>query len=166
MTVVFLKNGVGYYFLKMFNRYNSTKTIIPNLTAMKKATKISVVLITLLLISFLSIRYYINNAGKRDIASETTAYKVSSLSIVKEFTSDGTASNKKYLDKPVTISGVVTSIHDKEIILDNSVNCTFLTSINGVKKNQKVSVKGRVIGFDDLLGEVKFDQCSLIKDNQ
>ena len=150
----------------MFTSYNSTKSIIPNLTTMKKATKISVVVIILLLISFLSIRYYINNAGKRDIASETTAYNVSSQSILNEFTSDGSGSNKKYLEKPVSISGVVTSINDKEIILDNSVNCTFLTSINGVKKNQKVSVKGRVIGFDDLLGEVKLDQCSLIKVNQ
>ncbi|MGV9003645.1 OB-fold protein [Flavobacterium sp.] len=130
---------------------------------MTKALKISAIIILMLALSFFSIRYYINNAGKRDIASETTTYEVSSKSIFNEFTLNGAASNMKYLEKPVSISGVVTSIHDKEITLDNSVNCTFLTSVNGVKANQNVTVKGRVIGFDDLLGEVKLDQCSIYK---
>jgi len=147
----------------MFTNYNSTKTEIPNLTTMKKVLKISVVIIIMLLISFFSIRYYINNAGKRDIATETTAYEVSSQSILNEFTANTDASNKKYLEKPVSISGIVTSIHDKALILDNSVNCTFLISVNAVKINQKMIVKGRVIGFDDLLGEVKLDQCSFYK---
>ena len=103
----------------------------------------------------------INNGGRRDIASETTAFNVSSKAIVNEFTSNADASNKKYLEKPVSISGVITSINDKEVILDNTVNCNFLAAATTLKKNQKVTVKGRVVGYDDLLGELKLDQCNL-----
>jgi hypothetical protein len=130
---------------------------------LKKFFKISGIVIIFLLVSFFSARYYINNGGKRDIASEVSAFNVSSKTIINEFTSNTEASNKKYLEKPVSISGVVTSVNDKEVILDNSVNCNFLSTVNSLKKNQQVTIKGRVIGYDDLLGELKLDQCNLSK---
>lgn len=130
---------------------------------LKKSFKISGIVIVFLLVSFFSVRYYINNGGKRDIASEVSAFNVSSKTIINEFTSNTEASNKKYLEKPVSISGVVTSVNDKEVILDNSVNCNFLSTVNSLKKNQQVTIKGRVIGYDDLLGELKLDQCNLSK---
>ncbi|MEO5776105.1 MAG: hypothetical protein ABIQ27_04320 [Flavobacterium sp.] len=119
--------------------------------------------IVIIVISFFSVRYYIYNAGKRDIQSEDTAFAVSSKAIVTEFTSNTAASNKKYLEKPIAVSGIVTSVSDKEVILDNSVNCNFLTASNSLKKDQKVTIKGRVVGYDDLLGEVRLDQCNLFK---
>jgi len=128
---------------------------------LKKVFKISGIVIIVLLASFFSIRYYINNGGKRDIASEATAYSLSSKTIVNEFTSNADASNKKYLEKPVSILGVVTSVNGKEVILNNSVNCNFLIAANSLKMNQKVTIKGRVVGYDDLLGEVRLDQCNL-----
>ena len=128
---------------------------------LKKMFRISGIVILVVIVSFFSIRYYINNGGRRDIASETTAFNVSSKAIVNEFTSNADASNKKYLEKPVSISGVITSINDKEVILDNTVNCNFLAASTTLKKNQKVTVKGRVVGYDDLLGELKLDQCNL-----
>lgn len=131
---------------------------------LKRKLKIVVTLVVVVIVSFLSMRYYAYNGGKRDIASEDTAFKVSSKAIVTEFTSSMDVSNKKYLEKPVAISGTVTSINDKEVILDNSVNCTFLTANNTIKKNQKVTIKGRVVGYDDLLGEVRLDQCDLCAD--
>lgn len=128
---------------------------------LKKLFKISGLVIILLVVSIFSIRYYINNGGKRDIASEETAFKVKSNEIVAEFTSNVTASNKKYLEKPVAISGIITSINNKEVIIDNSVNCDLITTDKSLKKNQKITIKGRVVGYDDLLGEVKLDQCNL-----
>lgn len=129
----------------------------------KRRLKIIGTLVLVLIVAFFSMRYYVYNAGKRNIASEETAFEVSSNAIVTEFISNTTASNKKYLEKPVAVSGVITSVNDKEVIIDNSVNCNFLTASNSLKKNQKVTIKGRVVGFDDLLGEVRLDQCSLSK---
>lgn len=114
---------------------------------LKKVFKISGIVLIVLLASFFSIRYYINNGGKRDIASEEAAFKVSSKTIVNEFTSDTDASNKKYLEKPVAVSGIVTSVNNKEVIIDNSVNCNLIAANNSFKNGQKVTVKGRVVGY-------------------
>ena len=130
---------------------------------LKRRLKILGLLAVVVIVSFFAIRYYVYNAGKRDIQSEETAFAVSSKAIVKDFTSNTTASNKKYLEKPIAVSGTITSVNDKEVILDNSVNCNFLTSSNSLKKDQKVIIKGRVVGYDDLLGEVRLDQCNLSK---
>lgn len=129
----------------------------------KRRLKIIGTIIVLVIVSFFSVRYYIYNAGKRDIQSEETAFTVPSNTIVTEFTSNTTTANKKYLEKPIAVSGIITSVNDKEVILDNSVNCNFLTASNSLKKDQKVTIKGRVVGFDDLLGEVRLDQCNLSK---
>ena len=129
----------------------------------KRRLKILGIAVVVVIVSFFSMRYYVYNAGKRDIQSEETAFAVTSDKIATEFTSNTTASNKKYLEKPVAISGTITSVNGKEVILDNSVNCTFLSATNSLKKDQKITIKGRVVGYDDLLGEVRLDQCNLSK---
>ena len=129
----------------------------------KRSVKFLGIIIVVLVITFFSIRYYIYNSGRRDIQSEETAFEVSSDAILKDFTSNTTTSNKKYLEKTITVSGIITSVNGEEVILDNSVNCNLLTASISLKKNQKVTIKGRVVGYDDLLSEVKLDQCSLTK---
>ncbi len=127
----------------------------------KKAFKIAAVVIVVGIVGFFSARYYAYHGGKRDVASESAAFSVSSNAIVSEFSSNTEASNKKYLEKPVSISGTVTSIEGNAVILDKSVNCIFSSNIGKINVNDKVTIKGRVIGFDDLLGELKLDQCSI-----
>jgi len=129
----------------------------------KRSVKFLGIIIVVLVITFFSIRYYIYNSGRRDIKSEETAFEVSSEAILNDFTSNTTTSNKKYLEKTITVSGIITSVKGEEVILDNSVNCNLLTASKSLKKNQKVTIKGRVVGYDDLLGEVKLDQCNLTK---
>ena len=128
---------------------------------MNKKLKILLLFIVVMFLAFISIRYYLYNGGKRNIQSEETAFTVSSKAITNEFISNLDASNKKYLEKPVAISGTVTFVNENEVIIDEVVNCNFLTVDSSIKKNQKIVVKGRVIGYDDLLGELKLDQCNL-----
>lgn len=127
----------------------------------KKAIKITFIAIIVVAAAFFSIRYYAYNAGKRDLASEEVAYDVTSGAIVSEFTSNTPASNKKYLEKAVAVTGTVTAVNGQEIVLDNSVNCNLTSNPITLKKNQKTTIKGRVIGFDDLFGELKLDQCTI-----
>jgi len=128
---------------------------------MKRKTMIFLFSVAVLLIAFFAVRYYIFYGGKRDIQSETAAFTVTAKDIAAEFAADVNNSNKKYLEKPVAVSGTVTSVKDKEVILDNTVNCNFLVADATLKNGQKVTIKGRVVGYDDLLGEVKLDQCNL-----
>ncbi len=129
----------------------------------KKTLKCLIILMIGFLIAFFSIRYYVKNGGRRIIADETPEYQISAKEIASEFASNTSVSNKKYLEKSILITGEVTSINENEVIVDNSVNCSFLTISDNIKKDQKVVVKGRVVGYDDLMGEVKIDQCSLSK---
>ncbi len=129
--------------------------------SMNKKLKILLLFIIVIVVGFISMRLYINYGGKRNIQTEETAFTVSSKAITNEFISNLDASNKKYLEKPVAISGTVTSINENEVIIDEVVNCNFLNVDSSIKNNQKIVVKGRVIGYDDLLGELKLDQCNL-----
>ena len=129
----------------------------------KKTLKCLIILTIGFLIAFFLIRYYVKNGGRRVIADETPEYQISAKEIASEFASNTSVSNKKYLEKSILITGEVTSINENEVIVDNSVNCSFLTISDNIKKDQKVLVKGRVVGYDDLMGEVKIDQCSLSK---
>ncbi len=107
--------------------------------------------------------YLVNNLGKRDLQSEEAAFTLKTKDILAEFTANETAANKKYLEKPVVISGVITSVNDKEVIIDEVVVCGFTTADATLKVGQSVNVKGRVIGYDDLMGGVNMDQCSINK---
>jgi len=129
---------------------------------MKRNTKIFLFSGVVLLIAFLAIRYYVFYGGKRDIQSESTAFTVAAKDIAAEFAADVNNSNTKYLEKPVVISGTITAVEGTSAILDQLVNCNFSDVKASFKVGEKATVKGRVVGFDDLLGEVKMDQCNLI----
>ncbi|MCH2035039.1 MAG: hypothetical protein MK202_16135 [Tenacibaculum sp.] len=65
--------------------------------------------------------------------------------------------------KAVLIEGKISSINDEGIIIDETVFCQFtdLQSTQKLKESQTVKIKGIIIGYDDLLNELKLNQCIL-----
>jgi hypothetical protein len=127
---------------------------------MKKIFLIPVAVIVLIgLCSY----YYVMYGGARDLSSEETAFTVTSTAINNEFTNDLEGSNKKYLEKAVAISGTITKLEDSLVTLDHNIICTLKNPNSVIKNNQPIVVKGRIVGYDDLLGELKLDQCFIIK---
>jgi len=63
------------------------------------------------------------------------------------------------------LDGVITDWNDDSIMLDELIYCQFKDAsiLSSVTKNQSVTIKGRYIGYDDLLEEVKLDQCLIIQ---
>ncbi len=106
---------------------------------------------------------YLMHGGERNLENEDAAFIVSSEQITKEFTTNINQANKKYLEKAIAVQGVVTDIIENQIIIGNSVVCTFEKPTNSIHKNQIITVKGRVVGYDDLMGELKLDQCFINK---
>lgn len=98
----------------------------------------------------------------RDINSEISEFTLSSSTIIDEFRANVLETESKYLNKTIEINGIATHIGDKNITLDQTVFCQFDTSFSSVKVNSEVTIKGRFIGYDELLEEVKLDQCTLI----
>ena len=133
----------------------------------KRIKKIGIVIAVLVVTGYFAFPivkdYMVNNLGKRDVKSEEAAFTVKTKDIVAEYTKNEAEANKKYINKPVAVSGVVTSVNGKEVILDEIGICNFLVADASVKVGQTITVKGRVVGYDDLMESINLDQCSINK---
>lgn len=100
----------------------------------------------------------------RDIESEQTEFTMSSVEINQLFSKNPTSAEQKFLNKTIEVSGLITDINSNDITIDDTVFCQFSNNLEtSLNKNEKVKIKGRVIGYDDLLEQVKLDQCSINK---
>ena len=130
---------------------------------MSKKVKIIILIVVIIGMMGFFTYSYVMYGGARNLESEETVFTVSSSSINSEFTTNIETANKKYLEKAVAIKGKITSSNGNEIILDETVICGFKNPDSSIKKGQEITVKGRVVGYDDLMGELKLDQCFVIK---
>ena len=120
-----------------------------------------VVLVILLLIIVLSYNYVYQS--HRNIETESAQYTITADSLIDEFLKDAVLSEQKYLNQTIQVTGIVTDYNEKSVTLNDNVFCQFneLLSLKP-HSNKKISIKGRFIGFDDLLEELKMDQCIVI----
>lgn len=67
----------------------------------------------------------------------------------------------EWQDKVVVITGTISGTDEQGIVLSSSIFCQMkdATKITNLKTEQTITLKGRVIGYDDLLEELKLDQC-------
>lgn len=125
---------------------------------MKK--KIIIVLISILIVVFAIYNYLYKS--HRDIAAEAVSYSVSVDDIYTVFQVNEKAANAKYLDKTIEIYGKVTNIdlQNKIITVDGKLLARLTKGVPTQLKPQSfIALKGRLTGYDDLLGEIQMDQC-------
>lgn len=126
---------------------------------MKK--KIFIFIITVIIVI---IAYNYVYQDHRNIQKEKAEFVVSATEISNEFSNNFEEASSKYLNKTIEISGQITKLSEKDIALDYKIFCQFVSIIDSkVQEGDAVKIKGRCIGFDDLLGELKLDQCSIIE---
>lgn len=127
--------------------------------------KIKIILFALIAIVLIgSFAYnYVMHGGARNLTTEKTNFTVASSSITSEFITNVEAANKKYLEKAVAIKGTITASNGNEIILDENIICNLKDPDLSIRNGEIVTVKGRIVGYDDLMGELKLDQCFVIK---
>lgn len=135
-------------------------TIIMN----KKYKKI-ILIAFLIIFSIAGAYYYAMNAGGRNIETEKADFTVTTSAFSQEFSSNDAGATKKYLNKAIAISGTISDINTTEnlVILDQTTICQFLKVDGTLQKGTKINIKGRFTGFDDLMGELKLDQCVILK---
>ena len=68
-------------------------------------------------------------------------------------------------NKVVEIKGTITGIYDNGVLLDENIYCQFdqNTDLSSIVVNKEVVIKGKVVGFDELLMEIKLNQCTIIQ---
>lgn len=99
----------------------------------------------------------------RNIAEEKPAFQLSSLQLLSNYKANMSVSDSSYLNKTLEISGKVTQISDSLLTLDSGISCSFAKNLAPDIHGKEITLKGRCIGFDELMEEVKLDQCILIQ---
>ena len=124
--------------------------------------KLLVIVVSLSLIAFIGYKYMYKS--HRDISSETVTYSVSVLDVYTAFQKNDSLANVKYLDKTIEIYGKITNIdlQNKIITVDQKLLARFTMGLpSNLKLQNSITLKGRVVGYDDLLEEIQMDQCSI-----
>ena len=124
-----------------------------------KKKRLFLILILLVVIGGFMVYNYMYQ-DHRDIQSETSQLEITAPYLLERFKTDDGAS---LLNKTITVTGTVTSIEEGAVTLNESVYASFSEEIPELRANNKVAIKGRCIGYDELFGIVKLDQCTLIK---
>lgn len=124
--------------------------------------KLKLILVIAVALGFIAYGYIYQD--HRDIESEAPEFVLSSDKIASLFSENPSASEQKFLNKTVEVSGLISEVNSNEITIDDKVFCQFTENIsNTIKPNSNIKIKGRVIGYDDLLEQVKLDQCAIIE---
>lgn len=130
-----------------------------------KRKKIAFVIAALLILASAGIYFYYGFLFKeaRNIASEMPDFNISATKLLSDYDADPKKADALYLNKTIEITGKVTKETDSVIVLENTVFCLFTQKVKPTLLNNKVTVKGKCIGYDELFQEVKIDQCTINK---
>ena len=94
----------------------------------------------------------------RNIKEEDALFNTISLELIKEYQSNVETTSAKYLDKIIEIEGKVTDVEKDNFTMDHSILCyTDSITIRRVEVGALLKVKGRSIGYDELLETIKID---------
>jgi len=128
---------------------------------MKKILKITIVIVFLAAIGI----YFYLYKDHRNISSEKATFAVSVDNLQKEFSENDSIANSKYLDNTIEIYGKISGldVSSNAVIIDDKVFATSKDlNINKLAIGKSIRVKGRFIGYDDLLENYKLDQITII----
>lgn len=101
----------------------------------------------------------------RDISTENAAFTLTTATILNDYKTDEMNANSKYADKTIIVKGKITQIDlsSNSVVLDEKLYGMIITFDKSLKINDSVSLKGRFLGYDELLEEIKMDQITINK---
>ncbi|MEO0046844.1 MAG: hypothetical protein RL705_2035 [Bacteroidota bacterium] len=102
----------------------------------------------------------------RDIAAEEANFTTTVQDIYTSFTENDSLANAKYLDKTIALRGKISNIDftNKIITVDEKLSARFTDKLpENIRIQDSINLKGRLVGFDDLLEEIQIDQCTVVE---
>ncbi|MEM8763819.1 MAG: hypothetical protein AAGD88_08400 [Bacteroidota bacterium] len=99
---------------------------------------------------------------QRNILEEEVAFTLAPESLNEAFQAE--TQGLDYIDQVVQTTGKVTEFDSGWIVLDNHIQANLLPSnIDApLSKDMVITIKGRCVGYDELLELVKVDQATII----
>jgi hypothetical protein len=126
--------------------------------------KKAVIFIIVLLVTVSIITYLYVYKDHRDISNTTTFKSFTATELMHVFTDANPENDKEVLDQVIEITGEITDLSKGSITVNNNI-FIILMEEESVQMDQLITIKGRCLGYDDLLEEIKIDQASLITNN-
>jgi hypothetical protein len=102
----------------------------------------------------------------KDISHSEADFQINSKEMFEKFSSNETEAFKTYSNKVIESKGKITALdfESKSITLDSILFYQFDQSIQStLKLNQIVKIKARLVGYDELMNEIKLDQSTILK---
>ena len=123
----------------------------------------NVTIATILLVILFTVVHSYLYKDHRNISQEDAKFKIEALAFNNEFKTNVKTATQKYLNNVVIINGKITEIDTDGVVLNNEVYVQFdKKPTNDLKLNEKINIKGRCIGYDELLETVKVDQSEIL----
>ncbi|TNJ43469.1 hypothetical protein KFZ70_16860 [Tamlana fucoidanivorans] len=121
------------------------------------------ILLVLILGLGLSSYFYLFK-GHRDIASEKAEVTMTAIQLQELYKkTPNNVFENTYLNKTIEVTGRVSSFEPKQITLNRVIFCQLSDSLDAhINIGSNINIKGRLIGYDELLEEVKLDQCYIL----
>jgi tRNA_anti-like len=142
---------------------------------MKKSFKIALIAVVVLAVGAFSFWKFVWNKEHRTAEDEKPVASLTAAALYTEYETDEAASNAKYLNKTVQVSGSVSEVTKDEtgtivVLLATEsmmgvVSCTF-SSLDGkpvnveIKEGDQINVKGICSGYTI---DVVLEQCAIVK---
>ena len=145
-----------------------------------KLLKKIVIAVFVLLVAAAGFAWFAFNSTHSDTSTTTAIYKMTALDFIKEFQQNDSLANKKYAEKIIAVTGVVTEIE----MADSTVNIKLADTTTGsyaifafqqqhlaeaktIKEGDKVTIKGSCSGgtYSQILETeyIVFKRCALSK---
>ena len=131
------------------------------MNSLKKNKAVFIIIsIVILSVGIISVYQYISRSPKKtvEIAPEYTGN-------ANEFNYLVTDNLSHWISKIVQITGKVTQVNEDGILLNGTIYCQFedIHDLQSITENQNIVIKGKLVGFDELLMEIKLNQCIIIQ---
>ena len=97
-----------------------------------------------------------------NISLKNPDFVISSDKLYYDFTNFTDSSNSKYLNKIILIDGNLISLDDRNILLSPGISILLEKNITKINQKEEVKIKGRCLGFDNILMEVRIDKATLV----
>ena len=129
--------------------------------------KITLITISLLFfIAFFGTVFFTYNKPHKDFSGAQADITLEAAELYEHYQNNLSDANLKFLDKVLLVNGPVTELNSNLVIIGGNVVCSLDSSYvldTGIKLDDKISVKGRCIGYDDLFEEVRIDHCFIMQ---
>jgi hypothetical protein len=136
-----------------------------------------IILILGIIIIFSGILYalYMYNKPHKNVLKQKADFETSADIILGDFLTDPNEANLKYSGKIIIVDGKLTSnipdnseinsilLNSEKATLNCMLDSTQVTELHGFDKGDLITIKGIFVGYDDLLEELQFNNCYIIK---